>query len=150
MTVRELIIKHEGLKLFPYTDATGHVTVGYGHNCDAEPLPTDLFEPNGSISQATADELLDEDIDKATAGCLKLTEPWWPELNEPRQAVLIDMCFNMGTAGLGQFVHMLGCLSAGNFISAGAAMLQSKWAQQVPDRAYEDAMIVRTGRWLGE
>jgi len=150
MTVRDLVLKHEGLKLFPYTDSVGKKTIGVGHCLDVSPLPADYYEPDGSISEATAMEVFDEDLDKATASCLKLTEPWWLSLNEPRQAALIDMCFNLGETGLAGFAHMLGCLSAGNWVSAGAAAMQSKWAQQVPDRALEDAVMLRTGRWPGE
>jgi lysozyme len=150
VTDRDLVIKHEGLKLFPYTDTAGRITIGYGHNLDAKPLEPELYEPDGSISQATADEVLDEDMECARSGCLTLADPWWPRLNEPRQAALIDMCFNLGVDGLAAFVHMLGCLAAGNWVSAAAAAMQSKWAQQVPDRALEDAVMLRTGKWPGE
>jgi lysozyme len=150
MTVRDLVLKHEGLKLFPYTDSVGKKTIGVGHCLDVVPLPADYYEPDGSISEATAMEVFDEDLDKATAAVIRLTKPWFPQLNDARAAVLIDMAFEMGEAGLAGFAHMLGCLSAGNWVSAGAAAMQSKWASQVPDRALEDAVMLRTGKWPGE
>jgi len=51
--LQESLRVHEGLKLKPYTDTEGHLTIGFGHNLD-----------NGiTIKQAYA--LLADDIDTA-------------------------------------------------------------------------------------
>jgi lysozyme len=148
MTVKDLITRHEGCEPRRYQDTDGHWTVGVGHNLDADPLDPALYEPDGSLSATTIDEVLDEDIALATVAVRRLCDPWYLNLNAQRQAVLVDMAFEMGGAGLQTFQVFLGCVSAGNFTAAADAMLASKWAtEEAPARAQEDAMIMRTGAW---
>jgi len=148
VTVKDLIVRHEGCKRWRYQDTDGHWTVGVGHNLDADPLDPDLYETDGSLSATTIDEILDEDIALATTAVRQLTDPWYLNLSPARQAVLVDMAFTMGGAGLQTFQVFLGCVSAGNFTAAADAMLASKWAtDEAPARAQEDAMMMRTGAW---
>lgn len=147
--VRDLIIKHEGVRLRPYTDSTGHKTIGVGHNLDAIPLAPALYLSDGSITPAVCDQVLSDDIAAATGGLVINCSPWFQELDDVRQAVLIDMAFNMGIRTLLTFQHTLGCVSAGNYASAAASMLASRWAQEVGIRAVEDAQMMRGGGWPG-
>lgn len=148
MNVKDLITRHEGIRSRPYRDEYGNLTVGVGHNLDANPLPPELFEPNGTLSPTTIDEVLDDDIAAATVAARRLTDPWYLNLSPVRQAVLVDMAFAMGLAGLQTFQHFLGCMAAGNFESAALAMLSSKWAtKDAPERAHEDAEMIRSGMW---
>jgi lysozyme len=135
VTVSDLIIKHEGTRLFPYTDTVGKLTIGIGRNL------TDI-----GISQDEADMLLTNDLDRARTG---IAEAWPPfsQLDEVRQAVIEDMAFNMGVAGLLQFHNTLAAVAAGNWQEAHDGMLASKWAKQVGPRATEDAEIMLTGQW---
>ncbi len=57
------------------------------------------------------------------------------------------MAFQLGTAGLLGFTNTLQLVQAGKYAEAGAAMLQSKWAQQTPNRAKRLAEQMRTGTW---
>lgn len=126
----DLIIRHEGLRLKPYRDTTGHLTIGYGRNLD---------ERGVSINEATL--LLHNDV---AAVANKLGEyRWFRSCNIDRQAVLIDMAFNLGINGLLDFHHLLAAVDAGNYNEAADAMLASKWASQVGARAVEDARIMR-------
>lgn len=119
----------------PYSDTEGHLTVGYGH----------LIE-NG-ISEAVADKLLREDILLAEADAQSLLGKSYRLLNRPRQAVLVNMAFNLGLPRLKQFKHMIQEIELGEYASAAREMLDSKWAKQVGDRAIELAKQMRTGRW---
>jgi lysozyme len=148
MTVKDLITRHEGRKRWSYRDQDGHWTIGVGHNLDADPLPPELYEPDGSLSDATIDEVLEDDISNATVAVRRLCDPWYLNIDAVRQAVLIDMAFEMGFEGLRSFQQFLGCVAATNYAAASEAMMASLWAtKQVPTRAAEDALMMRTGAW---
>lgn len=150
MDVLQLIAKHEGLSLVKYQDQLGIWTVGYGHNLEAHPLPLDLYEPDGSLSEATAMEVLEDDLELVWTQ-IGSALSWVPQkLNAVRQAVLLDMGFNMGFTGLLGFKHTLQMIYEGSYDEAADGMLQSKWALQVPARAKEDSDLMRSGVWPGD
>ena len=74
---------------------------------------------------------------------------WWVGLDENRKAALIDMCFNLGMIGFLKFSGMLVALSQKNYSLAARAMMQSKWATQVGQRAIDLSTIIRTGEVNG-
>jgi lysozyme len=128
------LIRHEGIRLHPYTDTTGHLTIGVGRNL------TDV-----GISETEAMVLLRHDIEQAVHDLQ--TFPWFERLDEVRQAVLIDMCFNLGLEKLRGFVTTLALMEQGDYAAAGRTMLQSKWATQVGQRAQTLSLMMRTGEW---
>lgn len=130
---RSLIIKHEEYRKFPYVDTTGHLTIGYGHNLQA----------NG-LSQPISLSLLDEDMSQWVIDLDKKL-PIYSQLSPARQSVLIDMCHNLGLQGVLEFKEMIDALEKGNYELAAQCMLESKWAVQVGERAAEDAYIMKTG-----
>jgi lysozyme len=132
-----LIERHEGCRLTAYRDTLGNWTVGYG--CTGP----DIGEGT-CWSQDQADAELESragDVEAELARKLA----FWARLDPVRQAVLIDMGFNLGVEGLLGFAHTLGRIAAGDYAGASAAMLLSKWAQEVGERAAQDAAIMRTG-----
>jgi len=130
-----LIRRHEGLRLKPYTDTTGHLTIGYGRNLQAR-----------GISVEEAEYLLQTDM-RLTYTALQARIPWITQLSDVRQAVLVDMAFNLGMAGLLQFRKTLRLIQAGDYADAGAAMLNSRWAAQVKGRATRLAHMMSTNKW---
>lgn len=131
----ERLRKSEGLSFVPYKCPAGYLTIGYGHNLEA----------NG-ISLEAAELLLKQDIEIAVRQ-VKNAFIWWPNLDEARMSVLVDMCFNMGVTKLCGFKKMLSALEAGDYKTAAKEMLNSKWAQQVGRRATELSKIMETGEW---
>lgn len=131
--LKNLLTTHEAYKQFPYVDTTGHLTIGIGRNLT-----------NRGVSLSEALQLLNDDIDYFSQ---KLTSflKFYDTLNEPRQMVLVDMCFNLGVQGLLNFTHMMLALEATDFERAADEMLNSIWASQVGDRAKMLAQIMRTG-----
>ena len=127
--------RYEGLNLRPYTCPTGHLTIGYGHNLE-----------NG-ISKQTADFMLKEDLQKAQEE-VSQAWPWWGSLDEVRQFVLVDMCFNMGLGKLRTFKKFLWALCRHDYTAAAKEMLDSRWAVQVGHRARELAEMMQTGEDL--
>lgn len=126
--------RYEGLNLHPYTCPTGHLTIGYGHNLE-----------NG-ITLQTAAFILQEDMQNAQKSVEKECL-WWEKLNEVRQFVLTDMCFNMGLAKLRTFKKFLSAVRRGDYVAAASEMLKSRWAVQVGYRARELAEMMQTGEY---
>ena len=132
MTLRESLKRDESLRLKPYTDSTGHLTIGWGYNLD-----------NG-IPREIADRLLDIKLNEAVADVASYL-PWSLALAEPRRDVLANMTYNLGIHGLLGFRRALAAMQAGDFETASAEMLDSQWAQQVGPRAHRLAAQMRTG-----
>lgn len=140
---KAMIRRHEGLMLTPYRCPTGHVSIGYGHNLEAhnEPVPS-------SITNEQAEEYLDRDLTDVLHDLWTNLTPWeGNELNGPRQAVLVDMCFNMGIGALLKFKKMLEAVKIGDYSVASIEILSSLYAKQVGRRASELAAMMMTGKW---
>jgi lysozyme len=125
--------RDEGVRYTPYLDTATppRRTVGVGHNMDVSPLPTGWTCP---LTDAQVSQLLARDISTSLAK-LDANLPWWRQMDEVRQRVLANMCFNMGIGTLLTFHNTLGAMQRGSYAVAAAGMLSSKWAQQVGMRA---------------
>ena len=145
------LMRHEGAKRAPdgshvaYRCPAGALTIGYGHNLDANPL--EGLDALSVISEAR--EILIADA-AVFAAALDEEIPWWRRLNAPRQAVLLDMAFNMGAEGLMSFRRTLRAVREQRWKDARDGMLASKWAGQVGRRASELAEQMMTGEWPEE
>lgn len=131
--IEEQLILHEGLRLKPYKCPAGHLTIGVGRNLETK-----------GISREEALFLLRNDIAEAERALSRYE--WYTKLDPIRQKVLIDMCFNLGLAGLLQFRRMITALISGDYETAADEMLASKWAKQVGARAQRLARMMRTGQ----
>jgi lysozyme len=112
-----------------------------GHNFEAH----DETVPE-IVSPKMAEDYLDGDIGDAITGCACHIGPFI-DLDPVRQAVLINMCFNLGIKGLLKFKHMLEAIGAQDWQMASLAMMNSLWATQVKGRADELARMMATGEW---
>ena len=86
------------------------------------------------ITDDESDYLLSNDIDI----CIEeLTNafPWFVDLSDTRQRVMVNMCFNLGLSRLMGFKNFLAAMEAGDWETAGVEMLDSKWAVQVGPRS---------------
>lgn len=135
--IKDLLIRHEGIVPHAYQDSLGYWTIGVGHLIDKR--------RGGKLSQAIIDAILLEDIED-----VKRNLPSWisPDtLGDVRYAVLVDMGFNLGVAGLLEFKRTLGLVSEGRYEEASVAMMESKWAKQVGPRASRLSLMMKTGEW---
>ena len=130
---KESIMIHEGLRLKPYYDTVGKLTIGYGHNLD-----------DNGISEEAAEFILEQDMIIARREASYAVETY-AELNEARRAVLIEMAFNLGLPRLVLFKRMIAALLEHDYEQAALEMLDSKWASQVGNRANVLAERMRTG-----
>jgi lysozyme len=123
----------EGLRLHPYVDTVGKLTIGYGRN---------LTDDGISLEEAAL--LLTHDIDRHV-GDLFRTDPFVARLDAVRQIVLAEMVVNLGIGRLRGFVQMWARLHAGDYAGAAREMRRSTWAQQVGARADRLAAAMATG-----
>lgn len=124
---------HEGVRALPYKDSAGHLTIGVGHNLDAEGLPPSVIEA-----------LLDWDLLHAVLLTDRLL-PWASTLDDVRKRALTEMVFNLGGRILG-FHEALTHAKAGRWEGAADAFLDSQWARQVGNRALTLTQMLRTGQ----
>ncbi len=121
--IKHQLIKHEALRLKPYKDTVGKLTIGVGRNIDDK-----------GITAEEAMFLLENDI-KECIEDLKNIFQGYDDLNEPRQRALIDMRFNLGPARFRQFKKMIAAVNEKDFNKAADEMMNSKWYNQVGQRA---------------
>lgn len=141
----EQLKRHEGFSVEAYLCPAGKLTVGWGHNCEALPVPG-VEKVGDVISRGTAETLLYRDV-QAVAKELDAAFPWWRDMSFPRQAVLLNMAFNMGLPKLKTFKKAIGAMSIGDYPRAGTEMLDSRWMEQVRGRAAELARQMVLGVW---
>lgn len=138
------LARHEGLRLKAYRCPSGCLTIGYGHNLDASPVPG--IHARSAITRKKAQALLRTDAAQAERE-VREAFPWVSRLVEARVAVLVNMAFNMGIPRLKGFVRTLSAIRNGHYDAAANAMMESRWASQVGRRAVELARQMRTGCW---
>lgn len=128
------LIADEALRLKPYRDTKGKLTIGVGRN----------LEDRG-ITKDEAMHLLSNDIAEVCAD-LDHAFVWWKDMSERRQIVLASMCFQMGLGGLLTFKKTLGAMRVGDYHRAADEMLDSKWAREdSPNRAIRLSAMMRAG-----
>lgn len=125
--------------LHAYQDHLGFWTIGVGRLIDKR--------RGGGITAEESAYLLNNDIVRRDQA-LRSRYPWFAGLNQPRQAALINMAFQLGLEGLAGFPRMLACLRDGRFAEAETHALDSKWAkEQTPARAKRVARQLASGEW---
>lgn len=116
--LQSVIIAHEGLKLKPYRDTVGKLTIGVGRNLD-----------DCGISEDEAMFLLNNDL---TACETQLSRyDWYVGLDKVRQGVIIELVFNVGLPKALLFKNMIIAIINENWAGASNELLDSAWAKQV-------------------
>ena len=133
MNVIEQLKKHEGLSLKPYQCTANKTTIGYGRNLEEK-----------GITEVEANFMLAEDVSFFSNELSKKLY-YFDNLNDARQAVLINMAFNLGVEGLMKFKMTLSYIENQYYEQASVEMMDSKWAVQVGNRAYELSEQMKTG-----
>jgi len=133
--IKAQLVRHEGLRLKPYLCTAGKLTIGIGRNLD-----------DRGISQKEAYAMPERDIHDCEQWLIDEIPEIYNKLDEVRQSVLLNMCFNLGIKGLLGFNNTLAFISAGDWERAANGMLASKWAKQVGMRAIELSELMRKGQ----
>lgn len=132
--LKELMIKHEGLKLKPYKDTVGKLTIGVGRNLD-----------DNGISEDEAFKMLENDIYGWVIPTLKKLFPEFDKFSINRQNALISMMFNLGEVRFRGFKQMIFAIQTGNWNLASEQAVASKWYSQVKNRGIEIAHALLKG-----
>lgn len=127
-----LIKKHEGKRLYPYKCTANKMSIGFGRNLD-----------DMGISDDEATYLLSNDIKRVVSELSN--RAWFDGQNQARKVVLIDMCFNLGISRLLLFKRMISALKNKDYKIASKEMLNSRWANQVGNRATLLSDIMKRG-----
>jgi len=130
--ILDLLKLHEGLRLKPYLCSAGKLTIGYGHNLD------------NPITEEVAEAILMTDMAHAIRDCIFLE--YWPHLSEVRQAVIVDMVFNLGFSRFRKFKKMNAAINKRDYKTAAEELLNSRYARQVGSRATRLAKMMETNK----
>ena len=139
--LRSDLVRDEAVRLKPYRDSVGKLSIGVGRNLDDK-----------GISEAEAMMLLDNDIAEHVA-LLDKYLPWWTTLDETRQLALANLAFNLGVGPsaeqpLGKlltFHDTLKALQNKEYDVVANHLAVTLWAQQVGIRATRIIAAMRTG-----
>jgi len=161
-SIQEQLILHEGISLTPYKCTAGKWTIGVGRNLEDTGLyefekmrilgtyeltrqeVIDILQVR-HITQEEALYMLDNDIKVITAE-LEDSYKWFKYLDEVRQKVIIDMRFNLGSAGFAGFKNMIRQLELENYQKVAEEMKNSKWYLQVKTRGDRLIKMMLTGQ----
>ncbi len=138
LTLIQQLEKQEGFRPHAYKCTAGKLTVGIGRNID--------IDGGKGLTHDEALYLLENDIDECHKHLIN-NLPWYNNLDEIRQTVLINMCFNMGIVSLLDFKKTLDFIAKKKYDMAANEMLQSRWARQVGKRAQDLADQMRDGHF---
>lgn len=122
----------EGFSGVPYPCSEGKTTIGYGFNLEAWPL-----------TEAECLPILKSRAEKVKADLANRIGCFYA-LPERAQDVLVNMGYQMGVSGLLGFKRLLKALEARKYEDAYHEMMQSRWAQQTPNRARRLADVIRS------
>ena len=133
----KMLKRHEGVRSKVYMCSANFETIAVGRN---------ISESGLGLSPDEIDYLLNNDISRVRE---ELTDEyfWFPALNDARQAAMIDISFNLGATRLRGFVKSLDAMANEKFDLAADEFMNSKWANQVGNRAIEVTDMIRTGQW---
>lgn len=127
--IRLMLLEDEGMRLKPYVDTVGKVTIGVGRNL------TDV-----GISQKMAFQMLEEDLEIVKRELVSIFgEEFLESIGEFRKAALVSMLFNLGKPRFLGFKKMIAAIQQKDFKSAAQHALDSKWAKQVGNRSHRAA-----------
>lgn len=138
-TLREELKIDEGCKYEIYLDHLGLPTFGIGHLVlDSDP---EYGQPVGTpVSEDRVNECFAKDVETVLSECTLLYSNF-SVLPEEVQLIIANMMFNMGRPRLSAFKGMKKAVDAGDWHRAAVEMVDSRWYQQVTNRA--DRLVKR-------
>lgn len=134
------LIRDEGLRLTPYRDSLGYLTIGIGHIIGKGETFT-------TLTREQALDILDSDIMIAERRLTNIL-PSWRSLDEVRQRAALNLVFNLGYK-LADFKRFLHAAKSGDWEKAADHLTQSRWYRQVKLRGPRIVHAIRTGtEWI--
>jgi lysozyme len=137
INVNKMLSFDEGCKLVVYNCSEGFATCGTGHNLQADPATSILKRPlkvGDKITSLESAQLFEHDLNNVY-NSIKKKIPFFNSLPDNYKAVLVNMTFQLGINGVLQFKKMLAAMQLNDNVAVAAAMKNSKWYKQTPNRA---------------
>lgn len=131
--LKQELAEDEGCKYEIYLDHLGLPTVGIGHLI-TEDDPEARMNVGTPVSEERVNMLFRRDIAVTVEDCHRLYDDF-KDLPEEAQLIIANMMFNLGYPRLSKFVGMKSCVDKRDFNGAAEEMIDSKWFDQVPNRA---------------
>lgn len=131
--LRQELAEDEGCKYEIYLDHLGLPTFGIGHLI-TEDDPEYGQEVGTTVTQERVQAVFSRDIAVTLEDCFRLYSGF-SELPEEVQRIVANMCFNLGYPRLSKFKGMKAAVEEADWNRAADEMVDSKWYQQVPNRA---------------
>ena len=126
------IKNHEGLKLKPYKDTVGKLTIGVGRNLD-----------DVGISEDEAFLMLVNDVNRCESELIEIFgKDEFLSYPEPVRVVLYDMIFNLGKSRFLKFINMIQAVKDKNWYVVVREMKNSKWCRQLPKRCNDNSNLI--------
>ena len=140
------LVVDEGEVLHIYPDQYNYQTVGIGHLLTKENNRLAAISilnkivgrnTNGYITKDESRSIFMTDLAKFQKQVLQssVLAPIFNKLDVVRQAGLLNMCFQMGTAGAESFHNSLTLVANKQYTQASTNLKQSKWYSQTENRA---------------
>ena len=131
--LRQELAEDEGCKYEIYLDHLGLPTYGIGHLVvESDP---EHGQPVGTpVSEERVRQVFALDIASTLDEC-KVLYPDFDDLPEECQLIIANMMFNMGRPRLSKFKGMKAGVDAQDWNRAADEMVDSRWHDQVPNRA---------------
>jgi lysozyme len=126
------LMTEESFRSLPYTDQSGHLTIGYGMNLSA------------GISKKQAAQNLQWTLVERYSTLKNFS--WWHDDEPVRGSVILDMAYNLGLAGLLNFINMLAAYGKKDWKTASQELINSKAERQLPERYTQLAKILLEGQ----
>lgn len=143
----ELVKEAEGFEPNEYRCTAKKLTQGYGRNLEAHPLSDEEkaeLNEDGSVSKEVAEKWALKELKECEA---KLCQNIIYNSQSPiRKAVLLDMCFNIGYAGLMKFKKMWFALGNKEYPEASRQAKDSAWYTQVGNRGKRNVEIIASNQ----
>ena len=105
-----------------------------------------LADSGLGLSDDEIDYLLKNDIARVEAE-LEAEYSWFKNLDRVRKDAMIDISFNLGATRLRGFKKSLALMETGDYSAAAQEFLDSRWAEQVGNRAIEVTTMIETGEY---
>ena len=139
--VYETLKVDEGVVYEIYLDHLGYKTLGVGHLV-LESDPEHAYDVGEPVSVERVQECFIRDLDLAVDECMALYGfDIWCGFPGEVQEILVNMMFNMGLGRLSAFKGMKRGVDARDWQSAADEMVDSRWYNQVKNRA--DRLVER-------
>jgi lysozyme len=152
MSLETSVEIHEAYREHLYQDSKGLWTFAIGRCVETNPLTSGEWKylaDNGHIAVSITHDgavwLMESQLQSIRGQCARIFD-FWPQLNDVRRDVIVEMAYQMSIQRVLAFRDMLAAIRAEQWKAAADAGRDSKWAREdSPKRAEELMTILERG-----